>query len=253
MIWSQGPKECSSEHFWSMIWHETRSPAVVVMLTQTHDAGKEKCFNYFPMNSENLVLEIGAGTEPKHNFQARLELLDSYDEERTRSTVRKLSLKVGKEEKIIWHYLFIGWPDFYIPEGEDRLALLELLKQTALVAREPNNPRVIHCSAGVGRTGTFIALDFLLGELRSGAMDEISTDQDRIAETVNELRKQRMMMVQGESQFEFLYKIMKEQWLEKHGLSSTSDSTREETSLDTIDSQEGTQETKDLKNEGANL
>lgn len=229
-----------------MIWHETGSPAVIVMLTQTHEAGKEKCSTYFPLNADSGDLEINShlndGNESNGDvFRARLELLESRYDNKTRSTVRKLSLKVGKEEKTVWHYLFVGWPDFYIPEGEDRVALLELLQESALIAGDSENRRVVHCSAGVGRSGTFIALDFLLDELRDGAMDELSADQDRIAETVNELRKQRMMMVQGESQFDFLYEIMKEQWLEHHGLAPPAEVAKEEVAK-TVDTSTGTKD-----------
>ena len=242
-----------------MVWQETQSVGVVVMLTQTHELGREKCFAYFPQNPSHGALEInsrhqaspnaaaGAAETPAADidtsssegsgrdtpeveaaraadentgFKARVELLESRYEEKTRSTVRKLNLKVDDQEKVIWHHLFEGWPDFSVPEGDDRRALLELIRQTQETAGSPENPRVVHCSAGVGRSGTFIALDYLLGELKDGAWDNPHLQQDRIAETVNELRKQRMMMVQGESQFHFLYEIMKEQWLQRHGLAA---------------------------------
>ena len=96
-------------------------------------------------------------------------LLEIYYEEACRSEVRKLRLQKGEQSKIIWHYLFTGWPDYAKPEGEDRRALLELIKQSAYKAGEASfSPRFVHCSAGVGRTGTFIALDYLLRELGHG-------------------------------------------------------------------------------------
>ena len=80
-----------------------------------------------------------------------------------------------------------------------------------LASTDEDNPRIIHCSAGVGRSGTFIALDYLLSLMFSGQLDNLPEGSDPIAETVDSLRQQRMMMVQGESQFNFLYEVMREQ------------------------------------------
>jgi protein-tyrosine phosphatase len=74
-------------------------------------------------------------------------------------------------------------------------------------------PRIVHCSAGVGRSGTFIALDYLLHLLHTGELDHLPDDKDPIVELVDSLRQQRMMMVQGEGQFMFLYHVLREHWL----------------------------------------
>lgn len=200
-----------------MIYHETSSPAVIVMLTQTHEAGKEKCFQYFPADLSNPTLGINEHDEFQDDFKGSVTLLEIHEDHASRSTVRKLLLCTGGGEKIVWHLLFAGWPDFLVPEGDDKLALLELVKLSLTKNNyDKQNPRVIHCSAGVGRSGTFIALDYLLSELEDGALDTVPKSEDRIAETVDTLRKQRMMMVQGEAQFHFLYEVLREQWLERH-------------------------------------
>jgi protein-tyrosine phosphatase len=83
------------------------------------------------------------------------------------------------------------------------------------------NPRIVHCSAGVGRTGTFIALEFLIGELQGGAWE--GWDQgpmahsDPIYDTVNQLRMQRKTMVQAYEQYAFLYEVLRKIWEEKYG------------------------------------
>ncbi|KAJ9622977.1 tyrosine protein phosphatase 1 [Knufia peltigerae] len=163
--------------------------------------------------------------------------------------VRQLQLTIGDESKVIYHYLFNGWPDFGKPEAEDRRALLELTKISKRVAGD--SPRVVHCSAGVGRTGTWIALDFLLHELDSGRLLEAPSDYitakpapksngtwgrsgppkpttpdfveeaDLIWETVNTLREQRMMMVMNEVQYSFLYEVLKDAFIEKYGAKET--------------------------------
>jgi len=77
--------------------------------------------------------------------------------------VRKLRLTIDNGSKTIMHYLFGRWPDFGKPEAADRRALIELSRRSYDEAG--NSPRVVHCSAGVGRTGTWIALDFLIREV----------------------------------------------------------------------------------------
>ncbi|GAB7366199.1 hypothetical protein MBLNU230_g7759t1 [Neophaeotheca triangularis] len=245
-IATQGPKDTNLNHFWRMLYQETASPAVVVMLTQTHEAGKEKCYQYYPLSASESPMQIPPedASNAQGDFQGSVELVGEVNEDlHARSQVRKLRLRAQtgssrEEDKEVHHLLFSGWPDFLVPEGEDRLALLQLIQLSARLNRGPSsdisttnngpasasvaadfastaqdNPRIIHCSAGVGRSGTFIALDYLLSLLHSGQLDSVPKDRDLIAETVDELRKQRMMMVQGEGQFVFLYEVLKEAWL----------------------------------------
>ncbi|KIW98806.1 uncharacterized protein Z519_00469 [Cladophialophora bantiana CBS 173.52] len=181
-----------------------------------------------------------------------VSLLSLHYEAKIGCEVRKLRLTIDGESKSIYHYLFHGWPDFGKPEAEDRKALLELTKVSRTVAGD--SPRIVHCSAGVGRTGTWIALDFLLQELESGRLVDCSPpqtgthtpttnsngtstwgrsgppkestpdpkdDEDLIWETVNTLREQRMMMVMNELQYSFLYEALKEAFIEKYAEKET--------------------------------
>lgn len=255
-IATQGPKNTSTLHFYRMLAAETSGPAVVVMLTQTHEAGREKCFQYFP-NSPETPLPIGVEEEEKEsgdNFEGEVRLLSAEEDATSRSTIRKLLLRTKNtdeskpgewQEKEIYHLLFAGWPDFMVPEGENRNAMLRLIALSSRLNSSPSapstsssfatdksttsqstdggapqsppslNPRVVHCSAGVGRSGTFIALDYLLAQLDAGKLDNVPPQTDVIAETVHRLRQQRMMMVQGESQFVFLYDVLREAWLQR--------------------------------------
>lgn len=215
-----------------MIYHETGDPAVIVMLTQTLEGGREKCSQYFPMSTENPVLEVASTDsdpfidpdyETKINdyLYAVVTLIEtSYDEE-LRSEVRKFELHTKHGSKAVWHYLFAGWSDYMKPEGADRDALLKLITASADKAESLKNPRVVHCSAGVGRTGTFIALDHLLRELKSGKLLEVTDDTvDTVFDTVNHLREQRMMMVYNDLQYQFIYDVLKEQTEELFGVNT---------------------------------
>jgi len=254
-IATQGPKDSGVHHFYRMLAHEARSPVVVVMLTQTHEAGREKCFPYYPLSRDESPLVVPPDEDAGDGFQGEVVLENFEESAATRSEIRHMQLKWregdggGDEnempqdsEKDIYHLLFSGWPDFLTPEGEDRAALIELIRLSASLNRPPSssshgpsqtnghhtsptdfassdqdNPRIIHCSAGVGRSGTFIALDYLLSQLHSGKLDDVPDDQDPVAETVDMLRQQRMMMVQSETQFNFVYEVLREQYLARLG------------------------------------
>jgi protein-tyrosine phosphatase len=231
-IATQGPKDgFHLAHFWHMVFHESDEVSVIVMLTQAFEAGKEKCAQYFPLHLEDPVMKLSmdpsdpASSDEDSNEEEEVDthgsgsvtLLESYFDESCRSEVRKLELQFGSESKIVWHFLFAGWADFSKPEGEDREALLQLFHQTA-AKTSPENPRIVHCSAGVGRTGTFIALDHLLRELDSGEL--LSPDnfnEDPVFDIVNQLREQRMMMVYNEMQLHFIYEVLREQCILKLG------------------------------------
>lgn len=205
-----------------MVFHESKEVAVIAMLTQTFESGREKCAQYFPLDAENssMILRVeesdpfvNDNTHGKMDGSVlgKVTLLESSFDEKARSEVRKLELTLGSESKIVWHFLYACWPDYSKPEGDDRAALLELIKTSASKCA-PDNPRVVHCSAGVGRTGTFIALDHLLEELESGQLLKVTDPEtDPVFETVNQLREQRMMMVYNEMQLQFIYEVLREQ------------------------------------------
>lgn len=199
-----------------MIWQETTDVAVIVMLTQTHDGTTEKCFQYFPLNVETGSFTVEPLDRARDTPEGSVTVLDYHLDAVSRTEVRKLSLKFGVETKDVWHFLFSGWPDFGVPEDSDRTALLGLLKLCAEKNTWPSNPRIIHCSAGVGRSGTFIALEYLLAQVESGAILDAKEDEDMIYGVVNGLREQRMLMVQTEGQYQFLYEVIRDQLKERH-------------------------------------
>lgn len=194
---------------------------MVVMLTRTIELGREKCAQYFPLRTEDPPMPLRK--EPLDPFVdghehgemdpgllGTVKLLDYYYDETCGSHVRKLRLSLGSESKIVWHYLYACWPDHSKPQADTRAALLQLIKTSASKC-PPGTPRVVHCSAGVGRTGTFIALDHLLQELDSGQLLNVTDPEtDPVFETVNQLREQRMMMVYNEMQLQFLYEVLRE-------------------------------------------
>jgi protein-tyrosine phosphatase len=204
--------------------------AVIVMLTALRENSREKCYPYYPDNLDSPPRNLTFTTSSGDTCSVTLSLLEKTYDEAAKTVVRKLSLQHEDDPpKIVWHLYFEGWPDQAVPEDANRAALLSLIS----LSRSKNDgsfaePRTIHCSAGVGRSGTFIALEHLLAELDSGAFDcHISgdetakppslspSDDDPIYETVEKLREQRMFMVQTLLQFSFLYDMMREQFLKR--------------------------------------
>ena len=201
-------------HFWQMIWQQTDEVAVIVMLTPTEESGREKCFQYFPLDAESSPFKVSATGHPDHPVEGEVAFDETEEGHGLHTHVRKLSLTFGTESKVVWHLLFTAFPDFGIPEDDDRAELLDLVRLSAEKNSKPSNPRTVHCSAGVGRSGTFIALEYLLSLLNAGKVAKIKDDQDPIFDLVHDLREQRMMMVQSDPQYYFLYEVLTEE-LEK--------------------------------------
>lgn len=153
-----------------------------------------------------------------------------------------------EEERVVYHFLYKKWPDFGVPSLEDLDNFFTLMHLSREKNASPSNPRIVHCSAGVGRSGTFIALEHLMRELDAGALANYdgswgtaeTTGEgaegrgrsgaewggdggsalekgDLVFETVNQLREQRRTMVQAESQYLFIYRVLRQLWLEKYG------------------------------------
>jgi len=234
-ICMQGPKHETVDHTWHMLWHElsnphNTTPGVIIMLSPTHapDPGNpgqlmEKCFTYFPMNEDfppliiNETNQLGEGFKAKVRFGSR-----EPTPEGTTVEIRKLfmSVKGEDDEKLVWHFLYPSWPDFGALAEKNVDSIIQLMTLSREKNGKAENARIVHCSAGVGRTGTFVALEFLIGELHGGAwegLDKSAPGRDPVYDTVNQLREQRRTMVQAFEQYAFLYEVLRKMWEEKYG------------------------------------
>lgn len=400
----QGPKQASTDHVWRMVAEQLESPAVIVMLTETHEGHMEKCFPYFPRSADDPPLEVNKHDEFGDGFRAtvRCEGLEetpagdaielrklvmrihsrprqpatdptasptpstpssSSDSEDTKMTSPTLtrntpplptphththtttlppsssrspspssstspsqsphpphtppphpssspptSEQYPPTEKTIYHFLYKKWPDFGVPLLSDLDSFFTLMRLSREKNKSPANPRIIHCSAGVGRSGTFVALEHLMRELEAGVLEDYDErvvareavvlggsgeegegeggslvagggmgggdavggggivgeggsaaaagggggagagwgasgagwgdgsrtpggsegcdspvlrlqgqGEDLVFETVDSLREQRRTMVQAESQYLFIYQVLRKLWLDKYG------------------------------------
>ncbi|KAI1817034.1 hypothetical protein GGS20DRAFT_582908 [Poronia punctata] len=247
----QGPKDDTVGHTWRMVSHMPESPVVIVMLTKTtdvygHGIQYNKCAQYYPINS----FEVKRFPNPEYEehdefgdgFRGFVECLDLERRHGGDIEVRKLRLHVdGRGDTTVWHLLYTKWPDHGVPEAGDYDSFFELMKLSQELNSSANNPRIIHCSAGVGRTGTFIALETLIRELDEGAMDRLGPNADSndnsndpIFMAVDNLREQRLRMVQDVSQYKFIHQVLRRQWLERHGFAGTNQRRRTPIGVTTV-------------------
>ena len=221
----QGPTEPSFDYVLRMISEQCQSPTVIIQLTSMIENGAIKCHPYFPYDEDDNEWLLNEGDVWEDGWKARL-VSDSVQELANGAIQkRKLLLQVQDEEepRTVWHLLYTKWPDFGAPELEDLDSFFDMMRLSRELSSNAANPRVIHCSAGVGRTGTFIALEHLMRELDLGALRgsgpeaDSATEADLVHDTVDLLRQQRKGMVQGDAQFRFIYQVMRRLWQERYG------------------------------------
>lgn len=222
----QGPTIPSIPYVWRMIAEQVDSPIVIIQLTNNVENGAQKCSQYFPDGAENSEWTLNDADVWEDGWNATLKH-ESVEMICNNSVVKsRLSLRVKGERapRTIWHFRYCRWPDFGVPADGDLDHFFDLMR----LSREhssPNGPRVVHCSAGVGRTGTFIALEHLVRELDVGAIYDPAPDMpqvspmpmpDLVYDTVQDLRQQRKGMVQSEQQYRFLYQVLRKLWTDRN-------------------------------------
>ncbi|XP_029500544.1 receptor-type tyrosine-protein phosphatase C isoform X3 [Oncorhynchus nerka] len=187
-IAAQGPKEETVGDFWRMVWEQQSS--IIVMVTRCEESSRNKCAQYWP--SPEREVEIFEGFVVKLN---REEHCPDY-------IIRHLSLTNKREksaEREVTHIQFTSWPDHGVP-GEPHL-LLKLRRRVNAFKNLFSGPIVIHCSAGVGRTGTYMGIDAMMEGLEAeGRVD--------IYGYVVKLRRQRCLMVQVEAQYILIHQAL---------------------------------------------
>ncbi|KAK7865635.1 hypothetical protein R5R35_006892, partial [Gryllus longicercus] len=181
-IATQGPLPHTAPDFWQMVWEQ--GSVVMVMLTRLTEAGTAMCDRYWPKE----------GSELYHIYEVHLVSEHIWcDDYLVRSFYLK-NLKTG-ETRTVTQFHFVSWPDAGVPSSTK--ALLEFRRKVNKSYRGRSCPIVVHCSDGVGRTGTYCLIDMVLNRMAKGAK-EID-----IAATLEHIRDQRPAMVRTKQQFEF--------------------------------------------------
>ncbi|KAI0983240.1 hypothetical protein GJ496_008545, partial [Pomphorhynchus laevis] len=197
-IATQGPLPTTFADFWLMVWNE--DVRVIVMLTKLVESKRLKCDQYWPVNQSAQYgsIEVCQLEEQIFSlFTVRYFRLTSFTEQRQQRTIAQLQ--------------FTAWPDCGVPENTIRfLYFLRIFRHLRYSAdNPPYNQCIVHCSAGVGRTGCFIALDCCCDQIDSYANDFDSIVVD-VRACLTKLRSQRNYMIQTEEQLGFTYDCLSE-------------------------------------------
>ncbi|KAM7106487.1 receptor-type tyrosine-protein phosphatase C isoform 2-T3 [Ciconia maguari] len=189
-IAAQGPKDETTDDFWRMIWEQKAT--IIVMVTRCEEGKRNKCAQYWPS------MEHGSATYG--------DIIVKISESKTCPdyVIQKLHITNGRERtagRDVTHIQFTSWPDHGVPE--DPHLLLKLRRRVNALSNFFSGPIVVHCSAGVGRTGTYIGIDAMLEGLDAeGRVD--------VYGYVVKLRRQRCLMVQVESQYILIHQALVE-------------------------------------------
>lgn len=182
-----GPLPTTIRDFWRMVWQENIS--VIVMTTNIRESGMVKCHPYWP-------------GEQRQTIDAGLYQIQNEFSERFNSFV-VTTLKLRKrnqpdEVRTIYHAHYQKWPDHGVPAGtRDALEFLDRVEFYRQKSKT-RAPVLLHCSAGIGRTGTFCAIDI-------GIKRYLEQKTIDIASTVLKMRHERSGSVQTEDQYVFAY------------------------------------------------
>ena len=193
-ISTQGPKPETIEDFWTMVYENNSS--VIVMLCNVTEGGRIKCENYW------------------EKPQMKKFSVEIQNEEKSKMhTIRTLKLKIKEknEERIINQIHFTAWPDHGIPDISDGKVFQDFceINQKVDELNNKNNPMIVHCSAGVGRTGTFVSMYLLEKEINEQIKAKVEFIKFNIFNLVRKIKEMRMYMVQSEIQYEFIYAYVK--------------------------------------------
>ncbi|XP_048108098.1 protein tyrosine phosphatase receptor type Fa isoform X15 [Alosa alosa] len=186
-IATQGPLPETLSDFWRMVWEQRSS--TIVMMTRLEEKSRVKCDQYWPSR----------GTETYGMIQ--VTMLDTL--ELATYSVRTFALyKNGSSEKReVRQFQFMAWPDHGVPEYPT--PILAFLRRVKACNPPDAGSMVVHCSAGVGRTGCFIVIEAMLERMKH----EKSVD---IYGHVTCMRSQRNYMVQTEDQYIFIHEALLE-------------------------------------------
>ncbi|KAJ3321701.1 hypothetical protein HDV06_003994 [Boothiomyces sp. JEL0866] len=182
---------------------------VIVMLTPEMEKDRIKCHKYWP-----ATLDQSAEYSGEKLINVTLKKEESLMKGET--IHREFEVEFEGDKRKIEQIQFLGWPDH---EGSDAHLVLELIDyaNTLYAAATEKGPFTVHCSAGVGRSGTFCTIDSVLKSYAGGIVDysklkkpdwDKVSNCDIVALSVNHLRHQRISMVQSLSQFKLCYEAI---------------------------------------------
>lgn len=200
-IATQGPLSVTAKDFWRMIWHH-HCP-IIVMITKLKERTETKCERYWP--------------DPTYRMQEKYgDIVVTFDSAIGRDGYQITSLYISHSQSLeaprrIYHYWYTAWPDHGVPDSPRQF--LRLVEEVHIAQERDDvnkGPIVVHCSAGVGRTGCFIAASIGIEQIkREGLVD--------ILKIVSLMRIDRGGMVETDLQYELVYHTLNHYWTTRTG------------------------------------
>ncbi|XP_036800904.1 receptor-type tyrosine-protein phosphatase R-like [Oncorhynchus mykiss] len=179
-IATQGPMINTVNDFWQMAWQE--DCPVIIMITKLREKN-EKCVLYWP---------------ERRGIYGKVEVLINNVTECDNYTCRTLNLKQGAQSRVVKHYWYTSWPDHKTPDSAQPLLQLMRDVEEDRTGSLSQGPVIVHCSAGIGRTGCFIATTIGCRQLElEGVVDVLGI--------VCQLRADRGGLIQTGEQYEFVH------------------------------------------------
>uniref|UniRef100_A0A914LP75 Uncharacterized protein n=1 Tax=Meloidogyne incognita TaxID=6306 RepID=A0A914LP75_MELIC len=195
MICAQGPVESSIDNFWTMVVEQ--NCGVIVQLCENQEEGREKCADYLPTEPSEFGNVSVSVKEPSHVTVANPSV---------HRTVLEASLPNSRTVEVV-HLLYDGWPDRDVPLSPAAFRQLRGTVHKLAMARKCTV--LIHCSAGIGRTGTYAAIEMAYRDL-------IANDREvQMSTILQRLRDQRALAVQTDLQYVFLHRAIIDMALDK--------------------------------------
>ncbi|PIC14226.1 hypothetical protein B9Z55_027207 [Caenorhabditis nigoni] len=197
-ICAQGPLENTQHSFWAMALQE--KVECIIMLCNCIEMAKIKCHQYWPLEKDQKLV---FGEAPNQITVTNMGARKMSPEEQC---INVTSLKVDWVEgsRTIQHLQWENWPDRGVPQTN--LTAINLLSAT----RGNQNPILVHCSAGIGRTGTIVAIAYVQDKMMAGE------DCMAMNELLKELRSHRPWSIQNEFQYLYLHRVLLSYFLERH-------------------------------------
>eukprot|EP00117_Sycon_ciliatum_P006978 scpid22840/ scgid10273/ Receptor-type tyrosine-protein phosphatase T; RPTPmam4; Receptor-type tyrosine-protein phosphatase rho len=198
-IATQGPLGTTIRDFWRMVWEQGSS--TVIMVTNLQEKGRVKCHQYWPTEGDVVdhrknVFRFTEGMDVPLTVEMISEQIQSF------ATIRTFFVSQGADVRQVNQYHFTHWPDHGVPATADDLLRFVLGVRLFNEKRdlEMSTPIVVHCSAGVGRTGTYIAVDTVAQQLLNKDMQFVD-----LLSIACQMRWQRVSMIQTEGQFIYVH------------------------------------------------
>eukprot|EP00057_Strongylocentrotus_purpuratus_P015831 XP_011670305.1 PREDICTED: receptor-type tyrosine-protein phosphatase epsilon [Strongylocentrotus purpuratus] len=194
-IASQGPNNASTDDFWRMVWQE--NVTTIAMVTKLKEGDKIKCGKYWP--------KIPGDSVKFGNIKVELVSLEAC----TGGIKRKMTMIKGDDYRTVTQFHFTEWPDKGVPKHTS--SLLKFIKEVKADHGQFTHPLIIHCSAGVGRTGVVISIDSVVAHAKTTRMVDVFN-------FVTNIRQKRPYMVQTQEQYAFIYGAVLEDLLWRNTL-----------------------------------